>query len=104
MARSPDKHAARVELDQRGNPFREHEVQPGEFKRDLDTQRLRTLKADDLSLLETQRLLTPSFNPYDNVTRAGAPSRPARRKSLDDLRRLSEVIKRTRAAKKADCP
>ena len=37
--------------DDRGNSVWEWQVRPGEFTRDIDTQRLRTLEADHLEIL-----------------------------------------------------
>jgi len=95
MSRYPDNRPGRVVLDDRGNPVAEREVATGEFKSDIDTRKLRALRADDLKLLDTVRMRAAKFNPYD--TAAVRPVvKATRRKTLDDLRRLSEEIKRTR--------
>jgi len=87
-------------LDDRGNPLVEREELTGEFKADVDTRKLRALKADDLRLLDTVRMRAARFNPYDSAIIR--PVTAVRRKTLDDLRRLSEEIKRLKAGKEED--
>ena len=61
-----------------------------------DTQRiLKALDIDDLTLEEspTKTGVTP-FNPYDKTTLTPTKAEP--RRSLDDLRKLSEQIKKSK--------
>jgi len=93
-------------FDDQGRPVSEFESPTGSFRLDLDTARLRELKADELSLEEDAPAPRTHFSPYDNgAGRAHAPMpRPVRprRTGLDDLRALSEEIKRRRGADYAD--
>jgi hypothetical protein len=98
MPKGPDEIQRRVVLDARVNSVAERETEVGEFKRDIDTRKLRSLKADELALLDTLRMRAPKFNPYDTAAHISPDSPRAGRKTLDDLRRLSEEIKRSRTA------
>lgn len=98
MGSPPRKPSGRVVHDDRGNPTWEWRIDTGTFASDIDTQRLRQLQE------EAERALAPpapgasGHNPYD--TGGSAPERE-RRRTLDDMRRLSEEIKRRRAAKES---
>ena len=61
-----------------------------------DTQRiLKALSADELTLEESPTKTGPTpFNPYDKTTLAPTNQKP--RRSLDDLRKLSEEIKKSK--------
>jgi hypothetical protein len=90
-------------FDDQGRPVSEVESPTGSFRLDLDTARLRELKVEELSLEESTPAPRTHFSPYDNG--AGRvpppPTKPARprRSGLDELRALSEEIKRRREAK-----
>lgn len=99
------KPTGRVVFDARGQAIWEWEVAPGEFSRDPDTGMLPALAVDNpLSLAAPDEPVSGQRAPGNAdgagdprnqaVPRAGAVEAP--RKSLDDLRRLSEDIKRAR--------
>jgi hypothetical protein len=83
QAPSDAKQSGRVAFDSRGNPIWEWQTSTGVFGRDVSTQRLKTLEAKELSLLDTQKVKTPKeleledaplpgggMNPYNS---SGAP-------------------------------
>jgi hypothetical protein len=74
----PDKASGRASFDERGNAVWEWQTEEGEFSQDVDTQRLRTLQAPELSLEEPALTTTDrspqrpgpmhnGCNPYDKV-------------------------------------
>lgn len=76
------KQSGRVAFDARGNPVWEWQTETGKFGREVSTQRLKKLEAQDLTLADTQSVPTPKglsladsppmpgggFNPYDSHT------------------------------------
>lgn len=107
--------SGRVQFDARGNPIWEWQIETGVYGRDISTQRLQRLTPKELSLLETgahealdsgKRDIGSGFNPYES----SAPAKPnpfgrarvapdpgpdvqPRKRTLDDMRKLSEAIK-----------
>lgn len=80
-------------FDQQGNATWEWQSKSGTFMCDIDTQQLKTMGAE----LHCEDDAVPDGTPpHDPYNRAALPesgqSRPKRR-TLDDLRRLSEEIK-----------
>ncbi len=69
----------------------------------MDTARVRSL-GEGLSLGVSDEAGTPTHNPYDRVKpTAESPATPdqnSKRRSLDDMRRLSEKIKKTKVWKR----
>jgi hypothetical protein len=71
---------------------------------DVDTARVREL-GEGLSLNVPGETSAPTHNPYDRDRATQAPEAPvpdqnAKRRSLDDMRRLSEKIKKTKVWKR----
>jgi hypothetical protein len=124
-----EKRSGRVTFDSRGNSVWEWQLETGVYSRDVSTQKLKKLDLGELSIAETaiepgpklslqdespgggfnpyDRAPNPKqvgFNPYDNARAVGnkfAPQESAKKpRTLDDLRKLSEMIKRQRAMKK----
>jgi hypothetical protein len=119
-----DKRSGRATFDERGNSVWEWQLETGVYSKDVSTQRLKKLELDDLSIAETAvnkrptgfsggEKKTPSsgFNPYDNSPRVGGGTspydtaralgdklrnepQPQKRRTLDDMRKLSEAIKK----------
>jgi hypothetical protein len=116
---SCDPHrSGRVGFDERGNSVWEWQIETGVYGRDISTQRLKRLTPVELSLVDTgiherpdpladkQRALG-GFNPYDSASSATVrrspqdylslqdqqPAEPRKRRTLDDMRKLSEAIK-----------
>jgi hypothetical protein len=121
-----EKRSGRVTFDSRGNSVWEWQLETGVYSRDVSTQKLKKLDLGDLSIAETAIEPGPlslqddapgggfnpydrgaakqgGFNPYDNarsVSNKLAPKEPPQKpRSLDDLRKLSEMIKKQRAEK-----
>jgi hypothetical protein len=98
----------RIAFDDRGKAVWEWRTETGTFKADIDTQQVRALQeSTNVSLGETPPP-APSDNPYDtgdNPYSTGDKrdliAKRAPRRTLDDMRKLSEEIKRARAAKKS---
>ena len=86
-----EKKSGRVVFDDRGNSQWEWKTQTGEFKSDIDTQNLKKLTDTPLSLTDAQASPTDS-NPYYQSDQ-GKSDKTQKRKSVDDLRQLSEQIK-----------
>ncbi|NLG74895.1 MAG: hypothetical protein GX535_01530 [Xanthomonadaceae bacterium] len=123
------KRSGRVAFDERGNSVWEWQLETGVYSRDVSTQRLKKLELDELSIAETAANKRPTglaggeskapstgFNPYDNTTRAAGgaspydtaralgekvrdDAQPQKRRTLDDMRKLSEAIKKAKQSK-----
>jgi hypothetical protein len=93
---------ARVVFDDRGNPVWEWLVD-GHYEKDVDTKRLKTLlETAKFSVLEEPASAGDSDQSApEEYFEAGPRNDPAagRRRSPDDMRRLSEEIKRQRDKK-----
>jgi hypothetical protein len=93
----------RVAFDDRGNGVWEWRVADG-FTRDVDTVRIRCLQEQTAARLalddEDQWPAAGSERPYFETGRVPSIG-SGRRRSLDDMRRLSEEIKRRREVAKS---
>jgi len=90
MSKPPErKPAGRPVTDERGN-------QTWQWKADtkIDTALVRAL-GEDLSL-ESSAEPAPSGNPYDRIQVGQSAEDGAKRRTLDDMRRLSKKIKDTK--------
>jgi hypothetical protein len=92
-----DPQSGRVTHDDRGQPVWEWRVGTGEFSRDVDTKQVRQLQEDASAKLAQESPRVEGVDPYSTATAAGAPQKP--RRTLDDMRKLSEEIKRNRDRK-----
>jgi hypothetical protein len=97
MAKEPDPKSGRVVFDERGRSTWEWRVDTGTFSRDIDTQRLKQLQEEAAVTLKEDPVAPPGVDPY-SVTTPVAPQKTPRR-TLDDMRELSEKIKRSRQGK-----
>ncbi len=91
----------RVTFDERGNTVWEWRVD-GQFQKDVDTARLRALSDKAvLTVLDGPGETAAAAKSKDDYFVAGPRDDAAagRRRSLDDMRRLSEEIKRQRDKK-----
>ena len=80
-----DPRSGRISYDERGNSVWEWKLETGVYSRDINTQRLKKLDLNDLSIADTASQPRPpglggdpsppmpggGFNPYDNSTTAG---------------------------------
>lgn len=84
------KSSGRVAFDERGNSVWEWQLETGVYSRDVNTQKLKKLELDELSIAETAQHKKPTglrvsekralpgggFNPYDNSPRGDAGGNP----------------------------
>ena len=98
----PEAPSGRIAFDARGNAVWEWRTETGDFKSDVDTQTVKALQDDTDGKLGVAPTPTPNgqavnHDPYSTVD---APRAPQKRRTLDDMRKLSEEIKRARNLKK----
>jgi hypothetical protein len=102
----PHQPSGRIVFDERGNARWEWLTESGRFKSDIDTRKLRALQdSTDAKLGGTQEPAPvphpkPSGDPYRTADVPRAAEKTPRR-TLDDMRKLSEEIKRARDVKKS---
>ncbi|MGH8188727.1 MAG: hypothetical protein ACREUC_19370 [Steroidobacteraceae bacterium] len=84
------KSSGRVAFDERGNSVWEWQLETGVYSRDVNTQKLKKLELDELSIAETAQHRKPTglgapekrsmpgggFNPYDNSSQREAGGNP----------------------------
>ena len=86
-AAADDQRSGRISYDERGNAVWEWKLETGVYSRDINTQRLRKLELNDLSIADTAKHARPpglsgqetgsppmpggGFNPYDNSSTTG---------------------------------
>jgi len=115
MSKKSTAQSGRVAYDERGQPVWEWRVDTGVFTRDVDTRQMRKIKdeaADELQDAptgqapeDTRRYL--GFDPYSTAVAKeppapkdpATPQPPKTRRTLDDMRALSEEIKKNRKTK-----
>jgi hypothetical protein len=97
MAKGSGPKSGRVAFDERGRSTWEWRVDTDTFSREIDTQRLRQLQEEAAVTLEGEPVPPPGVDPYSVATPV-APQKTARR-TLDDMRKLSEEIKLKRQGK-----
>jgi hypothetical protein len=104
MSSKPDPKSGRVAYDDRGQPVWEWRVDTGVFSRDVDTKRMRQIQEDAQVKLQHAPASAPAlaprrvgFDPYSTATTLQQPMKP--RRTLDDMRKLSEEIKKNRQRK-----
>lgn len=97
MPKDPDPKSGRVAFDDRGQSTWEWRLDTGTFSRDIDTHRLRQLQEEAAVTLKEEPAPPAGIDPY-SVTTPLPPEKEPRR-TLDDMRKLSEEIKRNRQPK-----
>jgi|KBSMisStandDraft_5_1062788.scaffolds.fasta_scaffold41035_3 hypothetical protein len=105
MSKKFDPHApsGRIAFDSRGNAVWQWRTETGDFKSDVDTQTVKALQDDTSGKLGVAPTPTPNTTTvnHDPYSSADAPRAPQKRRTLDDMRKLSEEIKRARNVKKS---
>ncbi len=96
----PTIPSGRVTFDDRGDPVWEWRVAGNRYTRDVDTSEVKALQEHVPLALEGRPETAPDAKSADYFV-AGPAEAPAtqQRRTLDDMRRLSEEIKRRRALK-----
>jgi hypothetical protein len=98
MSKKTDPKSGRVAYDERGQPVWEWCVDTGVFSRDVDTVQVKKLQEDaSVKLAPTSAPSVEGFDPYSRDTGGSSPQKP--RRTLDDMRKLSEEIKKNRERK-----
>ncbi len=94
--------SGRIAFDDRGKAVWQWRTDTGTFKTDIDTKQVKALQeATDVTLGEEPAPLTKiSDNPYSTGDKREVIAKRAPRRTLDDMRKLSEEIKRQRAQNK----
>jgi len=96
----PQHPSGRIAFDDRGRAVWEWRTETGEYKSDVDTKTVRALQeSSDVKLAGAAQPATPNLDPYSTADREQAAQKVPRR-TLDDMRKLSEEIKRARELKK----
>jgi hypothetical protein len=111
MSKKMNAQSGRVAYDERGQPVWEWRVDTGVFTRDVDTRQMRQIHEEAAVKLqpappEESRGFV-GFDPYSTAVakEPPAPPEPAKpkppktRRTLDDMRALSEEIKKNRQKK-----
>jgi|SRR5581483_638990 len=104
----PEHPSGRIAFDDRGKAVWEWRTETGNFKSDIDTQKVRALQdSSDVKLAGTPtQTPAPNNDPYRTADKpapvSAADQAPPRRRTLDDMRKLSEEIKRARARQKPE--
>lgn len=96
----PKNPSGRIAFNDRGNAVWEWRTETGTFKSDIDTQQVKALQEATDMKLATPQAYPPghspgSHNPYSTVD-GGPRDTKTPRRTLDDMRKLSEEIKRAR--------
>lgn len=89
---TPHRPSGRVTFDDRGNATWQWDGSAGSPDKTLDTAELKALGAD-LSVEAARAPTATHHDPYNRSTPVGPGRRGPKKRSLDDLRRLSEEIK-----------
>ena len=93
--------SGRIAFDDRGKAVWEWRTDTGTFKTDIDTKQVRALQ--DAANVDISETPTPpvSDDPYSTGDKSSLIAKRAPRRTLDDMRKLSEEIKRARNHKKS---
>jgi hypothetical protein len=101
----PEHPSGRIAFDDRGKAVWEWRTETGNFKSDIDTQKVKALQdSSDVKLGQTPNQTPgPGKDPYRTADAPRPPGADApRRRTLDDMRKLSEEIKRARERRRRE--
>ena len=95
------KRSRRLSFDARGHPMWERQTDSGSFKREVDTDLLKSLdlNIDQLALEDSGKQRSADLPGSVDEVSAGDDRTAKPAKSIDDLRKLSEEIERARRLK-----
>jgi hypothetical protein len=93
--------SGRIAFDDRGKAVWEWRTETGTFEAVADTQKVRALQDSTNVSIGDAPTPPPGDDPYSTGDRRSFIEKRAPRRTLDDMRKLSEEIKRARAAKKS---
>jgi hypothetical protein len=98
----PQAPSGRIQFDARGNAIWQWRTEAGDFKSDVDTRTVRALQdASDVQLGDAPAHSLSHPLHHDPYSTADAPrTQKSPRRTLDDMRKLSEEIKRAREPKR----
>ena len=98
----PQVPSGRIAFDARGNAIWQWRTEAGDYKSDVDTCTVRAIQEATGVHLGEVAIPPPSHTVnHDPYSTADAPrTQKAPRRTLDDMRKLSEEIKRARESKK----
>jgi hypothetical protein len=97
--KDPNAPAGRIGFDDRGNAVWEWRSDTGTFRFDIDTARVKALQEAAGLELDQQQPPSSGSEPYLKVDTVTVPAPKPQRRTLNDMRNLSEEIKRARAKK-----
>jgi hypothetical protein len=99
--------SGRIAFDDRGNAVWQWRSDTGTFKSDIDTKKVRALQEATTAQLGGEAQVAapvaatrPNNDPYSTADSHHLLEKKAPRRTLDDMRKLSDEIKRARALKK----
>jgi hypothetical protein len=96
--------SGRIAFNERGDAKWEWRTNTGTFKADIDTRQVKALQEStvaQLGVAPAAPVHRPDNNPYSTLDTLHTLSQKKPRRTLDDMRKLSEEIKKTRTQKKA---
>ena len=88
----PGKPSGRVAFDERGNASWDWQSESNGLEGEIDTQQLKTIGADLSYEGEQVPDGAPSHDPYNRTAPPQSDLSSPKKRTLDDLRRLSEEI------------
>jgi hypothetical protein len=101
MSKQPKQTpTGRIAFNDRGQAVWEWLTEDGTYKSDVDTRQVKALQDSADVKLGDAPTPPPASNPYSTADAPRAADKKAPRRTLDDMRKLSEEIKRARDGKK----
>ena len=100
----PGKPSGRVAFDERGNASWDWHGESEGLEGEIDTHQLKTIGADLSCEGDQVPYGAPSHDPYNRTASPESDQSRPKRRSLDDLRRLSEEIIAARRKKNRGQP
>ena len=99
MNKKPRTPTGRIAFDDRGNAVWQWRTDTGSFSSEIDTRRVKALQESTGVQLGETAATPRGTDPYSTADRPQRHEKREPRRTLDDMRRLSEEIKHARAHK-----